>query len=253
VRFAGPIVNALSATGRFGVFSFRFIKVVFRHRPPIRRTLDEAYRIGVLSLPVLLTIAAFVGTNLTMQGYHAFKPMGGERMVGMFVGRAGVRELAPIIAAAMIAAKVGTEMASEIAVMRIREEIDALSVMGVNPHWYLVTPRFMATILVLPALTILSIYGMLIASYCVAVFQLGLNGQEFLEFLQRGANVTDLAYGAMKSLVFGTIICLVSCYCGFHSKPGPRGVGSATNSAVVISAVVCVMVNYIISELVYGR
>jgi phospholipid/cholesterol/gamma-HCH transport system permease protein len=253
MRILEAIIGAFSSIGRFGIFTFRFLKVMFRHRPPIRRTFNEAYRIGVLSLPVLLTIAAFVGTNLTMQGYHAFKPMGGERMVGMFVGLAGVRELAPIIAAAMIAAKVGTEMASEIAVMRIREEIDALSVMAVNPYWYLVTPRILATILVLPALTILSIYGMLVASYMVAVYQLGLNGQEFIEFLQRGATVTDLAYGAMKSIVFGIIICLVSCYCGFNSKPGPRGVGSATNSAVVTSAVVCVMVNYIISELVYGR
>ncbi len=243
---------ALASLGRFGWFCLDFLRAASRRPPPPGQTLAEAYRIGIRSLPILLVIAAFVGTNLSLQGYYAFKPLGGQRLVGMFVTLAGVRELAPIIAASMIAAKAGTEMASQIAVMRIREQIDALEVMAINPHWYLITPRLLGILLVMPALNAIAMYVMVLAAYLVAVYQLGLNGAEFLDFAVSAAAPRDLLIGGGKALCFGLIICMVSCYCGFHSERGPRGVGSATNTAVVTAAVCCVVLNYFISELVYG-
>jgi phospholipid/cholesterol/gamma-HCH transport system permease protein len=212
----------------------------------------EAYGIGIKSLPILLIIAGFVGTNLALQGFNAFRPLGGERLVGMFVALAGLRELAPIIAASMVAAKAGTEMASQIGVMRIREQIDALEVMGVNPMAYLIAPRLIGILLVLPALTTLAIFVMVGSGYCVSVFQLGLNGPVFLEFAAQGVQGIDLLYGQIKGLVFGLIICLLSCWNGFFCEGGPEGVGRATNRAVVSSAVACVTVNYFLSEAMYG-
>ena len=94
--------------------------------PPIARSIEEAYRIGVRSLPILLIISTFVGTNLALQGYNAFVPLGGQRLVGMFVALAGVREVCPLLAATMVAAKAGTEMAAQLAVMRTKEQIDAI-------------------------------------------------------------------------------------------------------------------------------
>lgn len=173
-------------------------------------------------------------------------------MVGMFVALAGVRELAPMMVAAMVAAKAGTEMASQIAVMRIDEQIDALEVMAVDPHWYLVTPRLAGILLVLPPLTILSIATMVGCSYAVAVFQLGLNGGEFLAQAASATRPIDLVFCVMKSFVFGAVICLVSCFYGFTSRPGPSGVGQATNSAVVVSAVGCAIVNYGLSKVFFG-
>jgi len=246
------VLNVFAVLGRFSLFCAEFFRSAFGRRPPPGQVMSEAYKIGAPSLPILSVIAIFVGTNLTLLGFYAFQPMGAQNMVGMFVGLAGVRELAPIIAAAMVAAKAGTDMASQIAVMRSREQIDALEVMGVNPHWYLITPRFLGILLVMPALTTLSIYGMLASSYGVAVWQLGLNGSEFLEFIRISTEARDLIISNIKGFIFGGVICLVSCYNGYTSEPGPKGVGSATNRAVVTSAVICVMLNYIISEFAYA-
>jgi len=245
------LLSPLQTVGRFSIFCWTFIRTGFVRWPPAGQVMTEAYKVGVRSLPILMVISFFVGTNLTLQGYYAFEPIGGQNMVGMFVGLAGVRELAPIIAAAMVAAKAGTEMASQVAVMRSREQIDALEVMGVNPHWYLITPRFLGILLVMPALTTLAIYGMLASAYMVAVYQLGLNGSEFLEFIRDVTEFKDLVVGNIKALFFAAVICLVCCYNGFYSQPGPKGVGSATNRAVVTAAVICVILNYLISEIVY--
>ena len=178
-------------------------------------------------------------------------PFGGQSLVGMFIARAGVREMAPIMVAAMVASKAGTEMASQIAVMKIRDQVDALEVMAINPYWYLVTPRFFGIILVLPALTILSIFTLLSASYVVSVYQLGLNGTEWLALASQNIQVWDFVACSIKSVVFGVIICLVSCYCGFATNPGPSGVGQATNAAVVLSAMTCAVLNYLLSEMLW--
>jgi len=242
-------VNAL---GNYALFVWDFFGALRRHGVPSSRIVAEAYAIGIRSLPILLIISAFVGTNLALQGYNAFKPLGGQRLVGMFVALAGVRELAPTIAAAMVAAKAGTEMASQIAVMRLREQIDALEVMAVNPLAWLVAPRLFGILLVMPALTIIAIFTMTSSAYAVAVFQLGLNGQTFMAFAAEGVDQIDFFYGVVKALLFGVIICTVSCWYGFRAGKGPEGVGRATNGAVVTAAVACVCLNYFVSELLYG-
>ncbi len=241
----------LASIGRFGFFLARFAREAIRRPPPPGRTLAEAYAVGVAALPILLIIAAFVGTNLAIQGYTAFLPIGGQRMVGLFVALTGVREFGPIIAASMVAAKSGTEMASQIAVMRIRDQIDALEVMAVQPHWYLVTPRLLGILLAMPLVTTLSIFTMVSAAYLVSVHQLDLNGATFMEFAVGATSPVDLVVANIKAVLFGGVICLVSCYNGFVSDPGPEGVGASTNRAVVLSAVSCVILNYLISEAVY--
>jgi len=245
-------MNALVTLGRFGLFVGTFMRASVTHPPPVARSIEEAYRIGVRSLPILLIISTFVGTNLALQGYNAFVPLGGQRLVGMFVALTGVREMAPIMVASMVAAKAGTEMASQIAVMRIREQIDALEVMSINPHWFLITPRFVGIILVLPALTILSIFTLMCSSYVVATQQLGLNGEVFLAYARITTTPMDFLFTTVKAVVFGVIICLVSCFYGFTTAPGPKGVGDATNAAVVVSAVLCASLNYLLSQLLYG-
>jgi phospholipid/cholesterol/gamma-HCH transport system permease protein len=245
-------VNAIAGIGRFGLFVGAFARASLTHPPPIAASVEEAYRIGVRSLPILLIISTFVGTNLALQGYNAFVPLGGQRLVGMFVALAGVREMAPIMVASMVAAKAGTEMASQIAVMRIREQIDALEVMSINPHWFLITPRFLGILFVLPALTVLSIFALMVSSYLVATVQLGLNGEEFISYVRASTSPMDFFYTTVKAVAFGVIICLVSCFHGFFSSPGPSGVGAATNAAVVVSAVLCASLNYFLSQLLYG-
>ncbi|MBN1336472.1 MAG: ABC transporter permease [Deltaproteobacteria bacterium] len=242
----------LESAGRFAYFLVDFGRAMARRPPSLGAILEEAFRIGVRSLPVLLVIAVFVGTNLALQGANAFAQLGGQNLVGTFVAMAGVREMAPVIAAAMIAAKAGTEMASQIAVMRIREQIDALEVMAVNPLWYLVAPRLLGIVLVLPALTILAIFVTLLASWAVVVLQLGQSGAVFLAEARATVTGADLAFSMVKGLAFGVIIALVSCFFGFQAGRGPEGVGRATNAAVVTVSVAVVCLNYLLSVVFYG-
>lgn len=246
------MTGALRAVGAFGLFVGAFLRVALTRAPPVEATVEEAWRIGVRSLPVLLVIATFVGTNLTLQGHAAFRPLGGDRLVGLLVALAGVRELAPLISAAMVAAKAGTEMASQIAVMRIREQIDALEVLAVDPRWFLVTPRLLAILVVMPALTAIGTFTMVASAWGAAVYQVGLNGPEFLDMVASAATPWDLLYGGLKALTFGALICLVSCWFGFTSGRGPEGVGRATNGAVVTSAVACTLLNTFLSQVLYG-
>ncbi len=244
--------GVLAHAGQYALFVYDLLRAIGRHGVSWRHSLAAAYAIGVRSLPILLVLSGFVGSNLSVQGYQAFEPLGGQRMVGMFVGLAGVRELAPILAAAMVAAKAGTEMATQVAVLRIQEQLDALEVMAVNPLSWIIAPRLLGIVLVLPALTMLAIVAMLGAAWAVAVLQLDLPSAAFVQFASDGMRPIDLLFGQIKGMVFGLIICTVSCWCGFTCAGGPAGVGRATNRAVVTSAVACVIVNYFLSEWMYG-
>lgn len=245
-------MTPLRSLGRFGLFTATVVTATLSHPLPVRRALAEAYAIGIRSLPILLIISFFVGTNLALQGYDAFRPLGGQQLLGMFVALAGVRELAPIMVAAMVAAKAGTEMASQLAVMRIREQIDALEVMAVDPYAWLVTPRLLGIVLVLPALTIVSVFTLVLSAWLVTVHQLGEPGPPFLALVAQTTTGTDLAVCGVKAALFGSFICTVSCFHGYHAASGPAGVGRATNLAVVVSAVVCAILNYFVSQVVYG-
>jgi phospholipid/cholesterol/gamma-HCH transport system permease protein len=246
------MIELLARLGRFTLFLATVFRATITHRPPVARAIEEAYNIGVKSLPILLVISTFVGTNLALQGYNAFAPLGGQKLVGMFVALAGVREMAPIMVAAMVASKAGTQMASQIAVMRIREQIDALDVMAINPHWYLVTPRFFGILLVIPALNVLSTFTLLLAAWAVSTVQLGLSSHEFLVLAASQIHMRDLLVTTLKSMCFGAIICTVSCYQGFTTAPGPTGVGGATNAAVVLSACLAAVLNYGLTSVFYG-
>lgn len=245
-------MSMLHRLGSFSLFSLSLLSATLRHGVKWRDILAQAHRIGIRSLSILLVLNIFIGSNLALQGYHAFSPLGGQRMVGLFVSLAGVRELAPIIAASMVAAKAGTEMASQLGVMRIGQQLDALEVMAVNPLAHVVAPRLLGILLVMPALTLIAIATTLGAGYATSVVQLGISGQTFLEFALQGLSPADPIYAVLKAWVFGLLICLLSCHAGFTCPRGPEGVGAATNQAVVSSAIAVVVANYFLSEALYG-
>jgi phospholipid/cholesterol/gamma-HCH transport system permease protein len=246
------MLGILAWLGRFTLYCFALCRALVVHRCPLSKVLEQSYRIGVQSLPVLLVINIFIGSILVIQGYISFSPLGGQNLVGMFIALAGVREAAPLLAATMIAAKAGTEMASSIAVMNTREQLDALQVMAVNPYSYLVGPRLLGILLVMPSLTMIAIATTVLSALLVAEFQLGLDPVQFMQLVTHTLSGKDLVVAEIKALVFGCIICLVSTWCGFSSTRGPEGVGQATNAAVVVSAVLCVSFNYLVSQVFYG-
>jgi len=251
----GARVSALAAlrkVGAYAAFTAECAGSFVRTGVPAERVLADAYRTGIRAFPVLVTMALFVGSNLAIQGHAAFSTLGAGNLVGMFVALAGVREVCPLLAATMVAAKAGTEMTAQLAVMRTKEQIDALSVMAIDPRRELVVPSVLAIVLTLPALTVVTIAVSLLSALLVAVLQLGVDRGEFLSFLLGYLTPYDLFAATFKSLFFGGIIATVSGYFGFFSDKGPRGVGEATNRAVVTMCIVVITLNFALTSLLYG-
>ena len=248
----GPATQLVRHVGAYAIFFGDCVVSSARYGLRWARLIDEARRLGVGSFVVLATMAVFVGTNLAIQGHASFSALGAQSLVGMFVALGGVREVCPLLAATMVAAKAGTEMTAQLAVMRSKEQIDALEVMAVDPRAELVSPSVLAIMLILPALTIISIAISIVAAALVAVFQLGLESGEFMFFVMDNISIWDLVAAIVKSLCFGAIIATVSGYFGFHSERGPAGVGRATNQAVVTMCVLCISVNFFLSASFYG-
>lgn len=246
------VVEAVRHLGAYGLFFKAVFVSTWRYGLRWERIVEEAWKLGWRSFPVLATMAVFVGTNLAIQGHASFKSLGAQSLVGMFVGLAGVREVCPLLAATMVAAKGGTELTAQLAVMRTNEQIDALEVMAVDPRSELVTPPLLAIIVVLPALTIISIALAIVASLLVAVHQLGMERGDFMLYLLDSISLFDITAATLKSAVFGAIIATVSGYFGFFSERGPKGVGEATNRAVVVMCIIVISVNFLLTSVLYG-
>ena len=159
----------LHSVGRYTWFFIDCVRSSFTHGVRWSRVMDEAYKTGIKAFPVLATMAIFVGSNLAIQGHASFETLGAQNLVGMFVALAGVREVCPLLAATMVAAKAGTEMTAQLAVMRTKEQIDALEVMAIDPRAELVTPSLIAILITLPALTMISLGLSLTSATVVAV------------------------------------------------------------------------------------
>lgn len=241
----------LATVGGYAGFTWDCAAATLRHGLRAETTLREAYAIGVRSLPVLITMAVFVGTNLSIQGHAAFRTLGAHSLVGMFVALAGVREVCPLLAGTMVAAKTGTEICAQLAVMRTKEQIDALEVMAVNPYSELIAPRLLAIVLVMPALTVLTLAAAIASATAVAVWQLDVNPGEFRDYVFDNIRLADLGIAVLKGVLFGAVIATVSGFFGLTSERGPEGVGRATNRAIVAICVVCVMLNYLVTAVAY--
>ncbi len=246
------LTRVVRHTGAYGLFFYDCMVSSARHGVRWPRVMEEAHKLGVRAFPVLAVMAIFVGTNLAIQGFSAFNNLGAASLLGMFVALGGVREVCPILAATMIAAKGGTEMTAHLAVMRTKEQIDALDVMAVDPRAELVTPSLIAIMLVLPALTIISVALAVGAALFVSVVQLNVSAGDFMYHCLANLTIYDLWVAIGKSVVFGAVIATVSGYFGFFSERGPAGVGRSTNQAVVTMCVVCVSLNYLLSAVAYG-
>ena len=209
------------------------------------------YRIGVLSLPVVLITGAFTGMVLTVQSYYQLHSFTLDTLVSPIVGLSMVRELGPVLTGLMLAGRVGAAIAAELGTMRVTEQIDALTSLATNPIRYLVIPRVLACILLLPCLTICAICIGIVAAYAFAVHWLGIPHVFFVKNLQDFVTVSDLASGLTKTFFFGAIISFVSCYKGFFTRNGAEGVGMAVMQSVVISSVLILVSDFFLSVILF--
>ncbi|MEK6692650.1 MAG: ABC transporter permease [Nitrospirota bacterium] len=223
-------------------------------RPPldIRNIMKQILEVGVRSTPVVLITAVFTGMVLALQSYTGFKRFNAEAMMGTVVALSMTRELGPVLTGLIVAGRAGSAMAAELGTMRVTEQIDALYTMATNPVKYLIVPRFLAGILMLPALTILADIIGIIGGYFVGVVILDTNPTVYISRTKDYLVLSDIYNGLIKSSFFGMAISLISCYKGFYTEGGAEGVGKATTGAVVISSMTILISDYFLSAWLYG-
>ncbi|UCC23362.1 MAG: ABC transporter permease [Planctomycetota bacterium] len=191
--------------------------------------------IGVRSVPVIMITGAFVGMTLAIQAYDQLAGMGLEEHLGVLINISVVKELGPVLAAVMLAGRIGGALTAELGTMNVTEQIDAVRSMGTDPIRYLVAPRVLACLLLTPALIIYADLLGILGGYFVSVIQLGINSRAYWSFSASGVELWDVAVGVVKGFFFGAAIASISCYKGFTCKEGAHGVGQACTEAFVAS------------------
>lgn len=245
--WGGVTVDSIVAVGDLAIFSWQTIVWLFSGRPRRGTLLPIFYQVGVLSLPVVALTGTFIGMVLAVQSYFQFHQLRLETRLGAVINMSLARELGPVLAATMLAGRVGSAMAAELGTMRVTEQIDALSSMGANPIRHLVVPRFLAFLFLIPALTVMAIFMGVVGGYFYSVVILGIDKHHYLYNTQQFVGTYDLFNGVFKSVFFGIAIALVSCYQGFHCRPGAEGVGKAATSAFVLSFVLILVLDLLLA------
>jgi phospholipid/cholesterol/gamma-HCH transport system permease protein len=235
--FGNLIVTWLMALGDLAIFSGRTLCWMVTRIPKKEALLPSFYEIGVLSLPVVALTGTFIGMVLAVQSYSQFRLMGLETRLGAVINLSLVRELGPVLAATMLAGRVGSAMAARLGTMRVTEQIDALASMGSNPIHYLVVPRFLGCLVLIPSLTIMADFMGVVGGFFFSTLILNIDYQHYWSNSQDFVGRFDLFSGVFKSLFFGAAIALISCHRGFHCEPGAEGVGRAATRAFVYSFV----------------
>ncbi len=236
-KMGRAIASRVSFAGNLAVFSLStlFWLVV---KGPRRETLTRSFfNIGVLSLPVVMLTGTFIGMVLAVQAFPQFKVIGMETRIGAAINLSLVKELGPVLAATMLAGRVGSSIAAELGTMRVTEQIDALSSMGVNPVHYLVTPRFLACLILIPGLTLFADLMGVIGGMFFSIHLLGVDWSYYWEYSRHAVGMFDIFAGMFKSVFFGGAIALICCHQGFRCGAGAEGVGKAATSSFVLSFV----------------
>jgi phospholipid/cholesterol/gamma-HCH transport system permease protein len=220
-------------------------------RPPYRwsQLLIALDFIGAGSTFIVGLVGLFTGMAFTLSSIVGFRQFSAEGMVGGVVALALARELAPVLAAVVVTARAGSTMASELGNMRVTEQIDAITTMGVSPIQYLVVPRIVATTIMLPPLAVAFGMAGMVGAYVVAVLWQNIDPGEFFDRINALVEAKDLRMLAIKALVFGLIVSVICCKKGFSASGGARGVGEATAKAVVSSIVVIFAADYVLTTL----
>ncbi len=244
-------VACVQHAGGMLLLFFSALRGLFRSPLRIRLYFRQMEFIGVNSFFVVLLTGLFTGMVLALQTYYAFRMFSAESLVGATVALSMTRELGPVITALMVTGRAGSAMAAEIGSMRVTEQIDALTVMAIDPVQYLILPRLIAGLIMLPLLTIISNFIGVAGGYLVGVKLLGINAGIFMNRIYEMVGSSDMYNGLIKAAVFGLLMALVGCYYGFHTTGGAEGVGRSTTNSVVTGSVLILMSDYIMTALMF--
>jgi phospholipid/cholesterol/gamma-HCH transport system permease protein len=250
--WGAAVIDSVTAVGDLTLFTLRVGYWLVGRLPRRETIVPNFYQVGVLSLPVIALTGTFIGMVLAVQSYFTFRDLGLETRLGAVINMTLVRELGPVLAATMLAGRVGCAMAAELGTMRVTEQIDALESMGTNPIHYLVVPRVLASIFMIPTLTIMADFMGVVGGYLYSIHILHIDEHHYWKNSEMFVQLFDLFSGIFKSVFFGGAIALVSCYRGFHCTPGAEGVGRAATSAFVWSFVLILAIDLFLGKLMYS-
>ncbi|MDX1975341.1 MAG: ABC transporter permease [Rickettsiales bacterium] len=257
MNFLAPIgrmfLDFLAAVGRLALFVCASVNGILR--PPFysRMLFKQMIEIGYYSLPVVGMTAIFTGAVLALQSYSGFSRFNAESSIAIVVVLSITRELGPVLAGLMVAGRIGAAYAAEIGTMRVTEQIDALSTLSTDPYKYLVLPRLLAGLTMLPVLVLIGDIIGVFGGYLVAIHELGFSPAPYLKSTFDFLEAKDVISGLVKASAFGFIVTLMGCYHGFHSKGGAQGVGAATTHAVVSASVLILLSNYFLTAVFFAK
>lgn len=208
---------------------------------------EQLYHIGVMSLLVVAITGFTTGFVLAAQSFYQLGEKGLAGVTGVLVGKAMITELGPILTAFMVTGRVGSSMCAELGTMKVTEQIDALKSMAINPNSYLIAPRFIAGIFMIPLLTLFSTMMGIFGGYLIAVYLFNLSAATYFDPMQVHITLFDVATGIIKSFVFGILMVTVCCYRGMKTTGGAAGVGKATTQSVVTSYILILLSDFFLT------
>lgn len=246
-------IRWISNLGASAVFLFLAILKIVRPKQ-VPKIIQQVYFIGAKSSMIIMLVGLFTGMVMGLQSYHALVKVGAEGALGTLVALTLVREMGPVLTAIMIAARAGSAITAEIGIQRISEQIDALDTMRIDPLGYLISPRIVASIISFPLLTALFDLIGIIGGYISGVLLLGANAGTYLHRVQASMELKDVTDGFIKAIVFAVIVSTVCCYQGYFAhmrtdSHGAKAVGLSTTSAVVLSCVLIMVADYVVTSL----
>jgi phospholipid/cholesterol/gamma-HCH transport system permease protein len=247
-RLGKAAVSMAHEAGGMMLFLLEGLGLVFVPPFRFRRLLQELHLIGVRSTLIILLTAAFTGMVLALQGYYTLRQYGSEGALGSAVALSLIREMGPVLTGIMVSARAGSAVTAEIGIMRITEQLVALDTMAVNPMQYVVMPKLLAGLIAVPLLTAMFDVMGIMGGYLVGVMLLGVSSGTYFSSMVQSVVSLDINAGIVKSIVFGITVILVACYKGYYTEHGAEGVSRATNQTVVLSAVLVLALDYILTS-----
>jgi phospholipid/cholesterol/gamma-HCH transport system permease protein len=244
LRLAAPVLVILESFGEHMQLLGKAFAWLFRRPFRTRLFFEQMEFVGVGSIPIVVLVGFFTGVVSALQAYLALTRFQQERWVGAAVGVSLARELGPVFTALMITARAGSAMATELGSMRVTEQIDALNTFAVNPVQYLVTPRVVASILMMPVMTMLFNVVGLVGAYIIAIIVYNIDFGQAAELYRFYTDPSDYLQGLIKSVIFGLSMAVTACYQGINVRGGAKEVGLATTRAVVASSVAILVIDY---------
>lgn len=241
------IYTTFTGVGQWALLFGETVWSTLKRPPSFSILLDQFYQVGVLSLPVVAITGFSTGLVLAAQAFYQLSDKGLASITGLLVGKGMLTEIGPVLTAFMVTGRVGSAMTAVIGTMRVTEQIDALKTMSVNPLRYLVAPRVIGSIAMLPALTIFSAVMGIFGGYLIAVQVFGMTSDAYFNPMPIHVTWFDFSTGMIKAVVFGFLISTIACYKGLQTVGGAAGVGRSTTNSVVIAYSYILVINFMMT------